>query len=199
MPLSLQSGNYVTVAFPPIPTIAGSVKASTAWLLLRLSYQASRSMRPQQARLLPSKLAKGPTRAMAPRSSALPSAHSARKAGLSLCRAKRTSALFRMSTLSYACLRRKLLYRKSAWKKKPDMPLAFQVLGIVTRLTRVQAVLSIIAVDGKQCEQDWQGIIRIADIRQTEKDKIKIWDCFRPGDVVRASVVCYVFVWQRRQ
>jgi exosome complex component CSL4 len=54
----------------------------------------------------------------------------------------------------------------------------------------VQAVLNIIAVDGKQCQQDWQGIIRIADIRQTDKDKIKIWDCFRPGDVVRASVVC---------
>ncbi|KAL7008511.1 hypothetical protein EMMF5_001773 [Cystobasidiomycetes sp. EMM_F5] len=63
------------------------------------------------------------------------------------------------------------------------------ILGIVTRLTRLQAVLNIISVDGKQCQQDWQGIIRTADIRQTDKDKMKIWDCFRPGDVVRAVVI----------
>ncbi|KAK9897481.1 CND01650-like protein [Cystobasidium minutum MCA 4210] len=63
------------------------------------------------------------------------------------------------------------------------------VLGTVTRLTRLQAVLNIISVDGKPCQQDWQGIIRLNDIRSTGADKLKIWDCFRPGDVVRASVI----------
>lgn len=45
----------------------------------------------------------------------------------------------------------------------------WQVLGTVTRLTRVQAVLNIISVDGKPCQQDWQGIIRLNDIRSTGK------------------------------
>jgi exosome complex component CSL4 len=33
------------------------------------------------------------------------------------------------------------------------------------------------------------GIIRIQDVRATERDKVKIQDCFKPGDIVRASVL----------
>lgn len=40
-----------------------------------------------------------------------------------------------------------------------------QVLGTVTRLSRLQATLNIISVQGKACQQDWQGIIRLNDIR----------------------------------
>ena len=66
-----------------------------------------------------------------------------------------------------------------------------QVLGTVQRLTRVQAVLSIVSVDGTPLAsgQDWQGIIRRSDVRASNTDSLKMWDCFRPGDVVRASVV----------
>ena len=32
-------------------------------------------------------------------------------------------------------------------------------------------------------------MIRLADIRLTERDKIKMGDCFRLGDLVRAKVV----------
>jgi hypothetical protein len=32
-------------------------------------------------------------------------------------------------------------------------------------------------------------VIRLADIRLTERDKIKMGDCFRLGDLVRAKVV----------
>lgn len=32
-------------------------------------------------------------------------------------------------------------------------------------------------------------MIRSQDVRQTAKDQVKIWGCFRPGDVVRAKVV----------
>jgi exosome complex RNA-binding protein Csl4 len=32
-------------------------------------------------------------------------------------------------------------------------------------------------------------VIRLADIRLTERDKIKMGDCFRLGDLVKARVV----------
>ena len=31
---------------------------------------------------------------------------------------------------------------------------------------------------------------RVQDVRATEKDKVKTFSSFRPGDVVRAQVVC---------
>lgn len=35
----------------------------------------------------------------------------------------------------------------------------------------------------------FRGIIRTQDVRSTERDKVKIVDCFKPGDVVRALVL----------
>lgn len=37
--------------------------------------------------------------------------------------------------------------------------------------------------------ENFKGIIRINDIRSTEKDKLKIVDCFKPGDIVRAIII----------
>ncbi|EMG46898.1 CSL4 Exosome complex component CSL4 [Candida maltosa Xu316] len=37
--------------------------------------------------------------------------------------------------------------------------------------------------------ENFKGIIRINDIRSTERDKIKIIDCFKPGDIVRAVII----------
>jgi exosome complex RNA-binding protein Csl4 len=38
-------------------------------------------------------------------------------------------------------------------------------------------------------EAEWQGLIRVQDVRATEKDRVRIYESFRPGDVVRAEVV----------
>lgn len=35
----------------------------------------------------------------------------------------------------------------------------------------------------------FRGLIRSQDVRSTDRDKVRIVDCFRPGDVVRASVL----------
>ncbi len=35
----------------------------------------------------------------------------------------------------------------------------------------------------------FQGIIRSVDIRSTERDKVKTWQCFQPGDIIRAQVI----------
>lgn len=37
--------------------------------------------------------------------------------------------------------------------------------------------------------ENFKGIIRINDIRSTERDKLKIIDCFKPGDIVKAQVI----------
>lgn len=38
--------------------------------------------------------------------------------------------------------------------------------------------------------EDFTGVIRSQDVRATEKDKVKIGDCFRGGDVVKGLIVC---------
>lgn len=85
------------------------------------------------------------------------------------------------------------------------------VLGRVTRVTPRQATLSILVVDGRPCSSgDWRscgfanhaagedpsgsggdftGVVRQQDVRATEKDKVRLADSFRPGDIVRATVV----------
>ncbi|GAA6007542.1 hypothetical protein JCM10207_006380 [Rhodosporidiobolus poonsookiae] len=63
------------------------------------------------------------------------------------------------------------------------------VIGTVSRITRTAATLSLLTVDGRPCRPDFTGIIRSQDVRQTAKDSVKIWSCFRPGDVVRAKVI----------
>ena len=65
------------------------------------------------------------------------------------------------------------------------------VLGSITRLSPQQAVVSITVVDGIPLPhgEDFTGVIRVQDIRATEKDKVKVGDCFRGGDVIKGLVV----------
>ncbi|KAA1468159.1 hypothetical protein DENSPDRAFT_793886 [Dentipellis sp. KUC8613] len=65
------------------------------------------------------------------------------------------------------------------------------VLGSVTRLSPQQAMLSITVVDGVPLPagEEFTGVIRVQDVRATEKDKVKIGDCFRGGDVVKGVVI----------
>jgi exosome complex component CSL4 len=53
-------------------------------------------------------------------------------------------------------------------------------------------MLSISVIDGVPLPagEEFTGIIRSQDVRATEKDKVKIGDCFRGGDVVKGLVVC---------
>ena len=91
------------------------------------------------------------------------------------------------------------------------------ILGRVTRVTPRQANVSILVVDGLPCSMgdrssasfanhaagedpmggDFTGVIRSQDVRSTEKDKIRMGDCFRPGDIVKATVVSEYFPFAR--
>ena len=73
-----------------------------------------------------------------------------------------------------------------------------QVTGTISRLAPQQATLLIQISNAKpvpESNEDFTGVIRLADIRLTERDKIKMGDCFRLGDLVRAKVVrsCFSF------
>lgn len=63
------------------------------------------------------------------------------------------------------------------------------VLCKVTRITPRQATVAILVVGETVLDGEWQGLIRVQDVRATEKDRVKIFESFRPGDVVRAIVV----------
>ncbi len=65
-------------------------------------------------------------------------------------------------------------------KPHPPAPNSI-VLGSVTRLSPIQALLSISVVDGVPLPvgEEFTGVIRVQDVRATEKDKVKISDCFR--------------------
>ena len=65
------------------------------------------------------------------------------------------------------------------------------VLCRVIRLVTRQAIVSIQQVGDTVLETEWQGVIRSQDVRATEKDKVKIYESFRPGDTVRAQVVSF--------
>jgi exosome complex component CSL4 len=68
------------------------------------------------------------------------------------------------------------------------------VLCRVTRITPRQASVAIVVVGETVLDGEWQGLIRVQDVRATEKDKVKIFESFRPGDVVRAIVVRCRFI-----
>ncbi|EPE05734.1 3 -5 exoribonuclease csl4 [Ophiostoma piceae UAMH 11346] len=63
------------------------------------------------------------------------------------------------------------------------------VLCRVTRLTQKQAVVAILVVGETVLTTEWQGLIRAQDVRATEKDRVKVYESFRPGDIVRAQVI----------
>ncbi|KAF9481439.1 hypothetical protein BDN70DRAFT_831257 [Pholiota conissans] len=65
------------------------------------------------------------------------------------------------------------------------------VIGFVTRMSPLQALVSLTVVDGVPLPagEDFTGVIRVQDVRATEKDRVKIGESFRGGDVVRSQVI----------
>ncbi|KAI9303263.1 hypothetical protein BJ944DRAFT_165743 [Cunninghamella echinulata] len=63
------------------------------------------------------------------------------------------------------------------------------VIGKVIRVNPHQATVAIMVVGDSSCKEDFMGVIRIQDVRATEKDKVKIYNSFRPGDIIKAEVI----------
>jgi exosome complex component CSL4 len=78
---------------------------------------------------------------------------------------------------------------RSSVTSAPLPSVSSTVLARVTRINPRQATVSIFAVDSVALIDEFQGIIRSQDVRATEKDKVRIVESFRPGDIVRAVVI----------
>ena len=48
--------------------------------------------------------------------------------------------------------------------------------------------VSILGVESNALQEPFRGTIRKEDVRATEKDRVEIYKCFRPGDIVLAKV-----------
>jgi exosome complex component CSL4 len=63
------------------------------------------------------------------------------------------------------------------------------VFAKITRINPRLCNAEIVCVNGKAVEDKFAGVIRTQDVRATEVDKVDIYDCFLPSDVVRAKVI----------
>nr|AFA52596.1 hypothetical protein [Vaucheria litorea] len=63
------------------------------------------------------------------------------------------------------------------------------VMGRVTRVKNNLASVDILCAGKFVLREICQGIIRKEDVRSTEVDKVDMWKCFRPGDIVRTKVI----------
>ena len=63
------------------------------------------------------------------------------------------------------------------------------VLVKITTVNPRMAKCTILCVNDITLQSDYSGLIRSRDVRATEKDKVEMYNCFRPGDVVKARVM----------
>lgn len=59
----------------------------------------------------------------------------------------------------------------------------------VSRVAQTSAHTLIMCVGRQALSTEFKGVIRQQDVRATEIDKVVMYDCFRPGDIVRAEVL----------
>ncbi|SAL95264.1 hypothetical protein [Absidia glauca] len=63
------------------------------------------------------------------------------------------------------------------------------ITGKIIRVNPHQATVAIMVVGNVPCKEDFTGAIRTQDVRAAEKDKVKIYNSFRPGDIIKAEVI----------
>ncbi|GFR47320.1 hypothetical protein Agub_g9008 [Astrephomene gubernaculifera] len=59
----------------------------------------------------------------------------------------------------------------------------------ISRVGQTACQALIMCVGRQALSTEFKGVIRQQDVRSTEIDKVVMYDCFRPGDIVRAEVV----------
>ena len=63
------------------------------------------------------------------------------------------------------------------------------IAGRITRINSKQASVDIIICGDHPLPRVSKGLLRSVDVRTTDKDRCKIQDWFRPGDLIRAQIV----------
>lgn len=87
----------------------------------------------------------------------------------------------------------KPLLRVSSIKHAGGSPPFPQLNSIVTakivKVTPRGAHVEILVIDGRPLRELFKGTIRQQDVREMEIDKVEIYKCFAPGDIVLAEVI----------
>ena len=65
------------------------------------------------------------------------------------------------------------------------------VLARVTKVMQNQIAVEVIAVGEVKLRTMAKGVVRREDMKETETDMLIISDCFRPGDLIRATVLSF--------
>ncbi|ESO86560.1 hypothetical protein LOTGIDRAFT_195007 [Lottia gigantea] len=63
---------------------------------------------------------------------------------------------------------------------------------VTARVTNVNARFckcSILSIGKTKLQEPFRGTLRKEDVRATEKDKVEMYKCFRPGDIIAAQVL----------
>ncbi|CAH1784657.1 unnamed protein product [Owenia fusiformis] len=63
------------------------------------------------------------------------------------------------------------------------------VTAKVTNVNPRQCKCAIISVETTSLSDPFRGVIRSEDVRSTERDKVEMYKCFKPGDVILARVL----------
>ena len=72
----------------------------------------------------------------------------------------------------------------------PQLPrVQDMIYGRVTKLSKQQAHVDILAIEERALEHSFFGVIRMHDVRKHEIDRLKIDQCFLPGDIIKARVI----------
>jgi exosome complex component CSL4 len=74
--------------------------------------------------------------------------------------------------------------------RSPTLPtINATVYARITRIERLQARCEILVVNDSVVPQPYRALLRRQDVRATEKDKVKMVECFHVGDIIRATVI----------
>lgn len=77
----------------------------------------------------------------------------------------------------------------SSGPAQPTPKVGSIVLGQVTKMTSKFASVTLQVVDGIQAPLPSYGLLRTQDIRSNDRDNVIIYECVRPGDLIRAKVI----------
>eukprot|EP00939_MAST-03C_sp_MAST-3C-sp1_P002950 g2950.t1 len=69
------------------------------------------------------------------------------------------------------------------------------ITGSIERITPRFAKVTLITANGGLLRGTFSGVIRKHDVRSTDIDGVEMYKCFRPGDIVRASVLSLGDTW----
>ena len=78
----------------------------------------------------------------------------------------------------------------SSNRKENVIPLVDAIVtGIVSKITQRYVKVRLVTVSGKVLTEVFSGLIRKIDVRSTNVDSVEMYECYRPGDIVRAKII----------